>query len=92
MLKATVDCCRFIMPIATRDSATNAYPLLTDEHIRAYERALSAFLDRDWTTAWEELHKVPAADPSKDFLTLYIASRNRRVPDDWDGIIALDSK
>lgn len=68
------------------------YPLLTDEHIGYYEKALTAFLDGDWKTAWEELHRVPAADPSKDFLTTFIASRNRMAPPDWDGVIRLDAK
>lgn len=68
------------------------FPLLTDEHIQAYEQALEAFQRGDWTTAWEALHEVPAADASKDFLTTYIASRNRAVPDDWDGVIRLDWK
>ncbi len=68
------------------------YPLLSDHHIRQYELALDAFLQGDWSTAWEKLHEVPAADPSKDFLTMYIAARNRTVPHNWDGVIQLDSK
>ena len=68
------------------------YPLLTDEHIEHYERALAAFIAGDWNLAWEELHHVPAADPSKDFLTTWIASRSRTPPEQWDGVIRLDAK
>ena len=68
------------------------YPLLEDEHILWYENALDAFVAGDWTTAWEELHRVPAADTSKDFLTTFIASRNRTPPEGWDGVIRLESK
>ena len=70
----------------------DAYPLLSDAHIRHYESALEAFIAGDWNTAWSELHNVPAADPSKDLLTTYIASRRRVAPPDWDGVICLDSK
>ena len=69
-----------------------SYPLLSDDHVEFYEEALTAFVDGDWAKAWEKLHLVPAADPSKDFLTTYIASRNRTAPADWDGVIRLDSK
>ena len=68
------------------------YPVLDAEGIARYEAALDAFVSGDWRTAWEELHKVPAADTAKDFLTTYIASRNRQPPEDWDGVIRLDSK
>lgn len=68
------------------------FPLLSDGDIAKYEQSLEHFLDGDWATAWELLHQVPAGDRSKDFLTTYIASRNRKAPDDWDGIIRLDSK
>lgn len=68
------------------------YPLLTDDHIRHYEVALDAFVAGDWETAWGALHEVPAADTSKDFLTTYIASRSRRAPTDWDGVIRLEGK
>ena len=71
---------------------SDQFPMLTDEHLAAYESALDAFVSGDWTTAWETLHQVPAADTSKDLLTTYIASRSRTAPPDWDGIIRLQSK
>jgi len=71
---------------------SSKYALLEDEHIQHYEEAMDAFIAGDWNTAWEKLHLVPAADPSKDFLTTYIASRSRTAPEDWDGVIRLDSK
>lgn len=68
------------------------YPLLRDEHIEAYERALDDFLAGRWTEALEGLQDVPARDPVKDFITVYIAQRGRIPPEGWDGVIALDMK
>lgn len=68
------------------------YPELTDEHVAIYESALDAFLARRWRDAFQLLHRIPAEDRAKDFLTIYIAQHNRTPPDDWDGVIALGSK
>jgi adenylate cyclase len=42
--------------------------------------------------AYELLHKVPPEDRVKDFLTIYIAQRNRVAPPDWNGVIVLSDK
>ncbi len=68
------------------------FPQLTDEHIAAYETALDALQARDWETAFQWLHKVPAEDRVKDFLTVFIAQHNRMPPADWDGVIPIDTK
>lgn len=68
------------------------YPQLTDEHIAAYEKALDALLDRQWSEALKLLHEVPADDQVKDFLTVFIAQHNRVPPEDWNGAITLPSK
>jgi adenylate cyclase len=68
------------------------YPQLSDEHIVAYEAALDALLSRDWSQAFSLLHRVPADDRVKDFLTVYIAQHNRTPPDDWDGVISVEEK
>jgi adenylate cyclase len=68
------------------------YPVLTDEHLAYYEMALDKFLSRNWAAAFELLHRIPAEDEVKDFLTVYIAEHNRRVPLNWDGVIPLESK
>jgi adenylate cyclase len=68
------------------------YPVLTDEHLECYEMALDKFLSRNWSAAFELLHRIPAEDEVKDFLTVYIAEHNRRVPHNWDGVIPLESK
>ena len=65
---------------------------LSDEHLECYEAALDAFLARDWPTALELLHRIPAEDEVKDFLVVYIAQHNRRPPKDWEGVIPLGSK
>ncbi len=68
------------------------FPQLRNEHIAAYETALDALLARDWETAFEWLHKVPAEDRVKDFLTVFIAQHNRMPPADWNGVIPIDTK
>ncbi|MBX3413790.1 MAG: adenylate/guanylate cyclase domain-containing protein [Pirellulales bacterium] len=68
------------------------YPLLTDEHLRTYEAALEAFLAGRWGEAYELLHRLPASDRPKDFLTVYIAQHDRTPPRNWDGVIRLTSK
>lgn len=68
------------------------YPELTDEHLGYYESALDAFLARQWPTAFELLHRIPAEDQVKDFLVVEIAKHNRKPPADWDGVIQLASK
>jgi adenylate cyclase len=68
------------------------YPLLSDEHLACYEAALDKFLARNWAAAFELLHRIPADDEVKDFLTVYIAKHNRRAPANWDGVIPLEGK
>jgi adenylate cyclase len=67
-------------------------PTLGDEHIDFYERALDAFLEGRWPRAIELLHRIPADDRVKDFLTVYIAQHNRTAPVGWDGVVPLESK
>lgn len=68
------------------------HPLLTDEHLECYENALEAFNAGDWYLANELLHRVPANDRAKDFLTVYIAQHDRRPPANWNGVVPLDRK
>ena len=68
------------------------HPQLTDENIAAYEEALDALLNGDWPAAFQLLHRLPADDYVKDFLTVYIAQHNRTPPPNWDGVIPLASK
>ncbi|MEX0936682.1 MAG: adenylate/guanylate cyclase domain-containing protein [Pirellulales bacterium] len=68
------------------------FPALTGEHLAAYEAALDAFQSGDWSGAFELLHRVPAEDRAKDFLTGYIAQHHRTPPADWQGFIRLASK
>lgn len=68
------------------------YPELSDEHVASYEAALDAFGRGEWTSALEHLHRVPATDRVKDFLTVYIAQHNRVPPPGFTGVIALSSK
>ena len=70
----------------------SSYPLLSDEHIAAYESALDALLTSDWERAFELLHQVPAEDRVKDFLTVFIAQNDRTPPENWDGVIPMRGK
>ncbi len=66
--------------------------LLTDDDIRLYERALDEFTRGNWAEAFDLLHRVPAGDRAKDFLTVYIAQHNRVAPPGWPGYITLREK
>jgi adenylate cyclase len=68
------------------------YPQLRDEHVAAYEEALGEFQAGRWSAAYDLLHKVPPEDRVKDFLTVYIAQRERVAPPDWNGVIVLSDK
>jgi adenylate cyclase len=68
------------------------YPALTDQHIAEYEKALDDLLAGDWSGAFERLHRVPAEDRVKDFLTVFIAQHNRTPPEGWNGVIQLLTK
>ena len=65
---------------------------LTDNDIVQYERALDSFLEGNWRESFELLHKVPAVDTAKDFLTVYIAQHNRIAPRGWNGVIPMNQK
>jgi adenylate cyclase len=67
-------------------------PRLRDEHIRDYEQALDAFNAGNWSAAFGLLHKVPADDRVKDFLTVFIAGHHRTPPPGWTGVVTLDAK
>ncbi len=68
------------------------YPSLQDHHLCDYETALDAFNSGNWTAAFDLLHKVPADDRVKDFITVFIAQHNRTPPLDWNGVISLEAK
>ena len=65
------------------------FPDLSDDAIAAYESALDALAAGDWERSFSLLHKVPATDRVKDFLTVFIAQNNRTPPSDWDGTLPL---
>ena len=68
------------------------FPLMSSQHIAAYETALDDLLRGDFAGAFHRLHDVPAEDRVKDFLTVFIAQHNRTAPDHWDGVIPLTQK
>jgi len=65
---------------------------LRDGDILEYEGALDSLIAGDWQQAFERLHRVPAEDRVKDFLTVLIAQHDRRPPEGWSGVVSLTSK
>jgi adenylate cyclase len=72
--------------------AEREYPELSDQNLADYERALDLLQAGRWSQAFELLHRVPAEDRVKDFLTVFIAQHNRLPPESWNGVIPLTSK
>jgi len=67
-------------------------PTLTNQNIVDYEQALDDLIAGRWGQAFDRLHRVPAEDRVKDFLTVFIAQHNRTPPEGWAGVIPLASK
>lgn len=72
--------------------SSQSMPDLTDEHLADFESGVQAFIDGDWATAWQYLHRMPAEDRAQDFLSLQITQHGRKAPADWDGIVRLRKK
>ena len=86
--------CRLETPLEVSELLPPAArcPVPSDEHLECFETALDAFLEGQWSAAFELLHRIPAQDVAADFLTVYIAQHNRVPPSDWDGVIGLGTK
>jgi adenylate cyclase len=67
-------------------------PQLSDEHLKHYDAALTAFLEGNWKAAYAGLHMVPADDRGKDLLMSYILQHDHNPPPGWDGVIAIERK
>ena len=65
---------------------------LSDDDLKHYDAALSAFLSGAWDKAYEELHHVPASDFGKDILTSFILQHNHAPPPGFDGVIPIQQK
>lgn len=65
---------------------------LSDEDLDLYERALDAFLVGDWTQARTLLHRVPPTDLVKDFLFEFMIRNKNSPPNNWNGVIPMESK
>jgi adenylate cyclase len=75
-----------LLPPAAED------PLLSDEHLAAYEAAYTSFQDGDWERTLELLHRVPPEDRVKDFLSMHVVKYDRRPPTGWKGFVEMESK
>ena len=84
-MEAAVDVSELLPPF-------DQFPLMSNDDIQSYEEALDALQALDWEKAFTTLHRVPAEDRVKDFLTVFIAQNNRTPPAGWDGVIPITSK
>ncbi len=75
-----------LLPPADQD------PVFSDRSLADYESAVDALLAGRWSDAIELLHRVPARDRAKDFLTIFIAQHNYEPPAGWDGVIPMPKK
>ena len=75
-----------LLPMAGED------PTLSDQNVADYDHAVDALLAGRWSEALELLHKIPAKDRAKDFLTIFIVQNNYEPPPKWDGVIPMPSK
>ncbi|MCA9157147.1 MAG: adenylate/guanylate cyclase domain-containing protein [Planctomycetales bacterium] len=84
-LDGALDVSELLLPVDSNS-------VLNDEHLIQYEAALQAFLNGDWTKAYEFLHAIPPQDLGKDLITSYILQHNHSPPTNWDGVIPMQSK
>ena len=75
-----------LLPPAGSDS------FLSDQNVADYNAAVDALLQCHWSDALELLHRLPAKDRAKDFLTFFIAQHNYDPPANWDGVIPMPNK
>jgi adenylate cyclase len=75
-----------LLPPAEQD------PTLSDQNLADFNAAVDALLAGKWSDALELLHKVPARDRAKDFLTIFIVQNNYEPPLNWDGVIPMPAK
>ena len=67
-------------------------PSITDESIRVYETAWDLFVVGEWRDAFDQLNSLPPHDKVRDFLMLYITQHNGKPPENWNGVIVMQSK
>jgi adenylate cyclase len=84
-MEQIVEVSELLPPVADDDS-------LSDADIEQYEKAFAALQSGRWGEAFDCLHRVPTDDRAKDFLTVLIAQHNRTAPENWDGVIRMQSK
>jgi adenylate cyclase len=75
-----------LLPPAEQD------PILTDQNLLDYESGLDLLIAGRWAESLEMLHRIPARDRAKDFLTIFIIQHNYEPPSHWDGVIPMPSK
>lgn len=84
-LSGAIDVSELLQPMSDDE-------VLSDKHLEQYESALTAFLEGNWSSAYELLHSIPPQDLGKDLLISYILQHNHSPPADWDGVIPMLSK
>jgi adenylate cyclase len=65
---------------------------LSDQNLADFDAAVDSLLAGKWTDALDLLHRVPARDRAKDFLTIFIVQNNYEPPPHWDAVIPMPAK
>lgn len=65
---------------------------LTDEEIALYETAWNLFEIGKWRDSATQLGRLPSHDRVKDFLLSLIVQNSYEPPDNWNGVIVMQSK
>ena len=78
-------------------STVSVHQLMTAADLAATDiptshSGIDAFADGDWKRAAELFHELPQSDPVRNFFLAYLQQHNGDVPEQWDGIVELDSK
>lgn len=68
------------------------FPIVSDEQLGFFEKAVDAFIQGNWARAYELFHLVSPQDRGKDFVTSYIIQHDHTPPASWDGVVSLASK
>lgn len=67
-------------------------PSVTDDAIVRYEAAMKLFEAGNWQDALNQLNTLPEHDHGKDFVSQFITQNHGEPPQNWNGVIVMQSK
>jgi len=65
---------------------------LVEIDIATSNLGIDAFADGDWKRAAALFHELPQSDPIRNFFLAYLQQHDGNAPEQWEGIVELDSK